>query len=178
MRGWLWQALLSFSWLIQRLYSEWNSSYYALPSLVQDTISCCFESIFLSDSSFECKWATNLFWWKLVDWWTRRAGFLRLGELREGERLNLGHNWLDEPLEAYLIFVSHLHGWISLSKEFWLLQSEADWRIWKIWSRDKRISYPANVDTFCARNNPVAEEVEPEYRFCVFVWVFLWKVIS
>ena len=27
----------------------------------------------------------------------------------------------------------------------------------------KNISYPANVDKYCARNHPVAEEVAPEY---------------
>ena len=41
-----------------------------------------------------------------------------------------------------------------------------------------QISYPANVDKFCAKNDPLAEEVESEYRFCVFVGVFLQTVIS
>ena len=96
---------------------------------------------------------------------------LRLDELREGKYCNSGGYWLEERLATYLICVSHLQGWISLFNEFWLFSLEADWRRWKIWSRDKNISYPANVNGFCARNNSVAEDVKPEYRFCVFIWV-------
>ena len=44
---------------------------------------CCLEYIFISDSVFECEWATNLFRWKLVDRWIRRGGLLRLDKLRE-----------------------------------------------------------------------------------------------
>ena len=43
----------------------------------------------------------------------------------------------------------------------------------KIWRRDINISYPADLDKFCTRNNPVATEVEPEHGFCVFVRFFL-----
>ena len=71
MRRWLWQASIFFSWRIQSSYSGSNRMYYPLPSLVQDTMHCCLEYIFISDPMFRCEWATNLFRWKLVDWWTR-----------------------------------------------------------------------------------------------------------
>ena len=36
-----------------------------------------------------------------------------------------------------------------------------------------KIRYSANQDRFYAGNNPVAEEIEPEYSFYVLVHVFL-----
>ena len=81
MSRWLWQASISFSWVIQRSYSGSNAIHYSLPSLVQKTIRCCLE--FNSNPVFECEWATNFFRWKLVDRWIRRGSFLRLDELRE-----------------------------------------------------------------------------------------------
>ena len=120
----------------------------------------------ISDPMFECEWATNLFRCKLIDWWIRRGNFLRLGELRERKCFNSGRNWLDERLETYLICVSYWHGWTSLVNESWLFYSVEDWRMWQMWSRDMRISYPANVDQLCARNNPTGNEAQPEYWFC------------
>ena len=178
MKRWLWQASISFSWLIQYSYSGSNPIYYSRLSLVQNTMCCCLEYIDTYDSAFECEWATNLLEWRFVDRWIRRGRFLRLDEWREGKCFSSGGNWLDEGLETYLICVLHWHGWISIFNEFWLFKSEADQRRWKIWSRDIQIRYPANVDKFCTRNNPIVEEVEPEYWFCVFVWVFLLTVIS
>ena len=35
--------------------------------------------------------------------------------------------------------------------------------MWKIWSRDTKINDPANVDKFCATNDSVTEETEPEF---------------
>ena len=33
--------------------------------------------------------------------------------------------------------------------------------MWKIWSTDRKISYPADLNKFCARNNSVAKTIEP-----------------
>ena len=71
MSRWLWQASISFSRLIQSLYSESNQIYYRLPSLVQNTMRCCLEYICISHPMFECEWATNLFRRKLVNRWIR-----------------------------------------------------------------------------------------------------------
>ena len=82
-RQWVWQASISFSWLIQSSYSVSSSVSYPLPFLAQDTMRCCLESIFISDPVFEGEWATTLFRWKLVDRWIGRGSFLRLHELSE-----------------------------------------------------------------------------------------------
>ena len=173
MRRWLWQASIPFSKLIQKSYPGSNPIYYPLPSLVQDTIRCCLEYICISDPMFECEWARNLFRWKLVDWWVRRGCFPCFNELRGRKCFDSGCNWLDERLEEYLIYVSHWHGWISLFNEFCLFSSEVDRRMWKIWSRDMKISYSASQDKFCACHSAVAKEVELGYWFCVFVWILL-----
>ena len=157
---------------MQSSYSTLDPTYYPLPSLVEDTMRCCLEYIFISNHVFVCEWSTTLSWYKLVDRWIRRDSFPRLDEWREGKCFNSGRNWLDERLEAYLICVSHGHGWISLFNEFWLFYSVAEWRMWTIWSRHIKISDSGNVDKCCARNNPVVKVIEPEYWFCVFMRLF------
>ena len=118
MSPWLWHPSISISKLIQRSYSGSNPISYPLPSLVQDTMCYCHALIVIPDPVFECKRATNLFQWKLVDRWIRWGSFLRLDELREGKCFHSGRNWLDERLETYLICVSYMHGWISLLTGF------------------------------------------------------------
>ena len=68
MRRWLWQVSIPFSKLIQSFYSTSNPKYYPLPSLVQDTMRCCLEYIFISDPMIECKRATNLFRCEVVSY--------------------------------------------------------------------------------------------------------------
>ena len=154
---------------MKSLNSGSDRIYYSFPSLSQDKMRYCLEWIFISDLVIECELATNLFRWTLADRCIRRGRFLPLDELREGQCFNSRRNWLDERPETSLICVSPSHAWISLFEGLWPFYSKADWRMWQIWSRDKKISYAGDVDKFCARNNPVTEEVEPESWFCEFV---------
>ena len=92
MRRWVWQASITVSWLIQSSYSGSDPINYPLPSLVQDTMRCCLEYIFISDPVFECELATNLLPWKLVsyaniNWETENASTpATTGSMKDSKR--------------------------------------------------------------------------------------------